>query len=326
MPEVLFDGQSYALDENETVLDGLERNGIGIPNSCRSGVCQSCLMRSVNGDPPADAQKGLKQTLQAQGYFLSCICKPDGDLEISRADDAAQRTSARIVALEPLNDRVMKVTLATDGVLDYFPGQFINFVREPGIVRSYSLASVPGLDDELECHVAIIPGGAMSGWLHREAEPGDALDLMGPLGNCFYMAGNPDQPLFLLGTGTGLAPLYGIARDALNQGHEADVHLFHGALKREDLYLVEELYQLDADHANFHFHACVMNEVSDSRMTQGSIDEVALQEVPDLKGWKVYLCGDPNLIRQVQRKTFMAGASMKDIHADAFLPAGGATS
>lgn len=58
-------------------------------------------------------------------------------------------------------------------------------------------------------------------------------------------------------------------------------------------------------------------------MVSGNIDEIALQEIPDFKGWKVFLCGDPNLIRQVQCKTFMAGASMKDIRADAFSPAGG---
>ena len=140
------------------------------------------------------------------------------------------------------------------------------------------------------------------------------------------MAGNPTQPLFLLGTGTGLAPLCGIARDALSQKHQAPIHLFHGALKQEDLYLVDELYRLDEENENFHYHACVRDDITDTRMKQGSIDEIALKEIPDLKGWKVFLCGDPNLIRQVQRKTFMAGASMKEIHADAFLPAGGGTS
>jgi ferredoxin-NADP reductase len=56
-------------------------------------------------------------------------------------------------------------------------------------------------------------------------------------------------------------------------------------------------------------------------MRCGAVDGIALETCPDLKGWKVFLCGNPELVKQVQRKTFMAGASMKDIHADAFLPA-----
>ena len=203
----------------------------------------------------------------------------------------------------------------------YFPGQFVNFVRADGLVRSFSLASVPALDDHLEFHVALVDGGQMSGWLHHEAEEGTPLALMGPLGNCFYTPGKPEQPLFLLGTGTGLAPLYAILRDALHQGHTGPIHLFHGALAARDLYLSEELRAMSDASENFFYHPCVRDEVGEDCVTQGAVDAVALATVPNLKGWKVFLCGNPDLVKQVQRKTFMAGASMQDIHADAFLPA-----
>ena len=58
----------------------------------------------------------------------------------------------------------------------------------------------------------------MSGWLGTEARPGEAVRLQGPVGECFYVPGQPEQPLLLAGTGTGLAPLYGIVRDALAAG------------------------------------------------------------------------------------------------------------
>ena len=54
----------------------------------------------------------------------------------------------------------------------------------------------------------------MSGWLAgaiRRTAAGAARTG----GRLFYVAGRPAQPLLLIGSGTGLAPFYGIARDAL---------------------------------------------------------------------------------------------------------------
>lgn len=322
MATVKFEAQNLELAEGESVLECLERSGHPIPNSCRSGVCHSCLMRATAGELPPAAQKGLKDSHRVQGYFLSCCCYPDTDLSAARVDADSMRIGARLLHKEALNERVLRVVLEAKEPLDYFPGQFVNFARADGLVRSFSLASVPALDDGLEFHVALVPGGKMSGWLHHEALPGDQLDLMGPLGNCFYVAGNPEQSLLLLGTGTGLAPLYAIARDALHQGHTGAIHLFHGVLVAADRYLVDALTALAHDHANFFYHPCVRDEAG-AEWVQADVDAHALEVIPNLKGWKVYLCGNPALVRQVQRKAFLAGASMQDIYADAFLPAGG---
>lgn len=321
MPTIVFAGAPHGASAGETVLECLERHGHDIPNSCRSGVCHSCMMRTSGGAVPAASQKGLSDVRRAQGYFLSCCCYPEEDMVVTRADDAVERVSASIEALLPLNDRVLRVVLRPSRPLVYYPGQFVNFVRADGLVRSFSLASVPSLEEHLEFHVALVPGGQMSGWLHREAAHGTTLDLTGPLGNCFYVPGKPEQPMLLLGTGTGLAPLYAILRDALNQGHSGPIHLFHGALVARDLYLTEELRTLEATWPNFTYHACVRDEGGENWVRTGAVDTVALESCPNLKGWKVFLCGNPDLVRQVQRKTFMAGASMQDIHADAFLPA-----
>ncbi len=323
MPNIEFEGNVYAAREGETVLSCLERHGHAIPSSCRSGVCHSCIMRKTRGGLPASSQRGLKAAHQAQGFFLACQCVPEEDLSIVRAADATGRAIATLVRTERLNHRVLRVFLAPTSSLDYFPGQFVNLVRPDGLVRSFSLASVPALEGELELHVALVPGGQMSGWLHNAAKPGESMTVQGPLGSCFYTPGSPEQPLLLLGTGTGLAPLWGILRDALNQGHSGPIHLFHGAARADDLYLVDDLRNLERATENFHYHPCTRDEDGGRGFTRGSVDDAALGSFPQLKGWRVFLCGNPDLVRQTQRKAFLAGANMGDIHADAFLPAGG---
>ncbi|MDK2972790.1 MAG: hypothetical protein PWP23_2545, partial [Candidatus Sumerlaeota bacterium] len=90
MPSVRFDDQLISLRENESVLEALTREGIAVPSSCRSGVCQSCLMRADEGSVPAAAQQGLKDSLKSQGYFLSCVCKPSEDLRVRMPDAALE--------------------------------------------------------------------------------------------------------------------------------------------------------------------------------------------------------------------------------------------
>ena len=325
MPNIELEGKTYAVVVGESVLSCLYRNGIVLPASCRSGVCQACIVRAERGSVHDKACGSLKDTQRAQGYFLSCVCYPEEDLGLVRAHVAEREFPATIHSIDARNASILRVRLACEVAPDYFPGQFMNFVRPGGLVRSFSVASVPTLFEHLEFHVALVPNGQMSGWIHHEAKPGDTLRLMGPLGNCFYVGGNPTQSMFLLGTGTGLAPLYGIARDALQQGHTGDIHLFHGSLQREGLYLVEELRALSVQHNNFSYHPCVLNGPADDAVAVGSIDVIAKETIPDLGGWRVFLCGDPNLVKAMQQQCFLAGASLKEIQADAFLPAGGVT-
>lgn len=319
MPDVRFEGLAYACEDSETVLSCLERNGIEVQASCRVGVCQTCIMRSVNGDPPELAQQGLKEILRAQGYFLPCVCVPSSTLEVTRGGLEFLQTVGRIASISRLNETVVKVEVACDDALDYQPGQFLNFLRPDGLVRSYSIASVPKLDMHLAFHVALVPDGRMSGWIHNEASPGDELTLLGPQGECFYVEGQPDQPMFLLGTGTGLAPLYGIVRDAIAKGHSGPIHLFQGSPVRRGLYLVEELRALERQYEQFYYHPCVLEGGGNNGVHVGPIDAYSLERFPDLSGWRVFLSGNPDLVRLMQRKTYLAGANLNEIVADAFV-------
>lgn len=322
MPQVTFEGQVYTLETGETVLAGLERHGVAVPSSCRAGVCQSCMLKAVSGAVPEAAGRGLQPTQRAQGLFLACSCVPADDLAVERPGEAHRAWPVTVASVRQLNPRTVELRLTRPEGFDYRPGQFVNLVRPENIVRSYSLASVPGYDETLHLHVMHLPGGAMSAWACTEAKPGDALEITGPLGNCFYLPGEPGRALLLLGTGTGLAPLYGIARDALAQGHTGPIHLFHGALTDDALYFYDELRALEAAHANFHYRPGALQGGKRAGVATGDIGHLALAACPDLAGHRVYLCGHPELVRTMQRKCFLAGANMADILADAFLPAG----
>jgi CDP-4-dehydro-6-deoxyglucose reductase len=230
-----------------------------------------------------------------------------------------QRVPAHITGLDQLSDTVLRVRLRPSNRLDYRAGQYISLFREDGLARSYSLASLPG-EDDLELHVRLIPGGAMSEWLRDVAAPGAAVWLQGASGNCFYTEGKPEQPLLLAGTGTGLAPLYGIARDALAHGHRGPIWLFHGAVQAAGLYLTRELRQLSERHSHFHYVPTVLGGEAPNGGRRGSIESCVLSAFPNLEGWRGFVCGDPAFVNAFRKKIFLAGVASKEIYADSFLP------
>lgn len=318
MTQVKHEGRWYPLEQDESVLDGLLRQGVNVPHSCKAGACQSCLMRAERGEVPAKAQVGLKETLKAQGYFLACACRPENELEVAGAG-AELRVPARITSLERLSDSVLRVRLRPEQRFEYRAGQYVSLLRADGLARSYSLASLPN-EEELELHVRRVEGGLMSGWLFDEAQLGDVLDLQGPTGECFYVPGRPEQPLLLAGTGTGLAPLYGIVRDALAQGHTGPIWLFHGAVEASGLYLVEELRALQSRYTQLQYRPSVLRGPERVGVGVGALEVLLKEACPRPVGWRAFLCGAPDLVLSLRKKLFLAGLSLKEIHADAFLP------
>jgi ferredoxin-NADP reductase len=247
------------------------------------------------------------------------MCRPESDLQLAVAGEGV-RVGATIRGLSLLSDDVVQVRLCCDEPIQFHAGQYVTLLRENGLARSYSIASLPE-EAEIELHVRRIAGGRMSGWLHDQAAVGDRVSVLGPSGACFYVPGNPDQPLVLVGTGTGLAPLYGILRDALRHGHRGPVHLFHGALHRGGLYLVEELRRLANRYPHVAYTAAILNGEESEGVAVGSIDQIVLSRFPKLSGWRAYVCGDPELVHKLKKKLFLSGVASRDIYADAFVPA-----
>ncbi len=318
MAKITFEGRTVACRPDETVLDALLRNGVELPFSCKKATCLTCLVRVTEGTVPREAQAGLTETLQVQGYTLACQLRPTGSITIERAHTYDLFSPATVESIEPLAQRVVRLRLRTPTPLYYRAGQFVNLRRGDGLIRSYSLASVPRQDPLLELHVRRQDNGAMSSWLTGAAKPGDHVEFQGPNGSCFYVSGRPDQPLLLVGTGTGAAPLIGIARDALADGHTGPIAFYHGTRHPEGLYLREALEALALRHLNFRYIPCVSGPLALRATRAGRAHAVALNDHASLAGVRVFACGQPEMVHTVRRQAYLAGASLADIHGDPF--------
>lgn len=318
MAIITYKGENYTCKEDETVLACLLRHRVFVPNACQSGVCQSCMMKAVKGTPPEVAQTGLKDTLVAQQHFLACICKPQEDLEVSLYDAAKDWMLAEVLEKSLLNESVLRLRLKPQHKIDYQAGQFINVKGQDGeTIRSYSLASLP-TDDYLELHIKRVPDGKVSTYLHDVVGVGDSLSIMGATGDCFYTNRDLEQPLLMIGVGTGLAPLYGVVRDALAQGHTGSIALYHGSLATQGLYYIDELRELSNQYESLSYTPCVLHGDAPEGGEKGDIQQIVKANLPDLKNYRVYVCGDPQIVDAIKKQCFMSGASMSDIYSDPF--------
>jgi ferredoxin-NADP reductase/ferredoxin len=317
-----FEGRDYALEDGESVLDCLLRHGEQVSSLCRSGSCQSCLLQATTGAIPAVAQAGLKDAWKQQGFFLACVCRPREALVVERCDAAATYAS-QIERVAPLAANVLAVRIARPAGFDFRAGPFVQVSRpSDGLMRPYSIASLPS-DDELELHVALLPNGQMSGWL-REAV-GHSVSLRGPFGECFYQEGEPERPLVLAGTGTGLAPLLGVLRSAAQHGHRAEISLFHGSPQLSGIYLRSELEALAESLPNLRLFGSVLSGEESELGAQGRwqlerapLEQVVLTRYPKLSAHRLFLCGQPTLVQSLRKRAYLAGASLGRIHCDAF--------
>jgi len=283
--------RDFAVASTESVLDCLRRNQIPITFGCKQGVCQACMLKLVKGEVSPRSQEPLRDTLRAQGYFLACRCYPAADLTVVLSEEPFQ-TPARIVSQDRLAENVWRVRLRAEHPFPYRAGQSVKVTGADGVARIIALASLPD-DEMLEIHVDA-----------PVAE--SALAVEGPFGDSFYVAEDQQGSLLLAGIGTGLAPLYAIARDALNSGHTGAIWLFH---ETTGMYLTQGLQELAAAHSNFHAVAVL------ERDPQGKLEDAISAQFPDLAGWRAYLASEPARVLSLRRLLFRAGMEMKAIHS-----------
>jgi ferredoxin-NADP reductase len=108
--------------------------------------------------------------------------------------------------------------------------------------RSYSVASPPGCQ-ELALTVELLPGGEVSGFLHEFVEPGDELEIRGPIGGHFAWDG---RPAVGVAGGSGVVPLMSMLRHARSLPTPGLFRLLVSVRTPKELFYADELPSHDA--------------------------------------------------------------------------------
>jgi len=167
----------------------------------------------------------------------------------------ATYTNERVIAVRHWSDKLFSFTTTRNPGLRFENGQFIMLGLEVGekkIVRAYSIASA-NHEEHLEFYSIKVPEGPLTSRLQHIECGAAVLVSSKPTGTLVLRDVRAGKRLFLLATGTGVAPFIGLAKDpelyeqfeqvVLVRGarHVADLAYGDAALTglREDPYLGE---------------------------------------------------------------------------------------
>jgi len=150
---------------------------------------------------------------------------------------------------------------------------------------------------------------------------GDTLPFEGPFGRFTLRPGH--QPILLVATSTGFAPIKSIVEDAFHRGIQRPMRLYWGVRKRSDLYAFDLAQRWQREHQGFTFVPVLSRpEGQDWTGRTGHVDSAMLADFADLSGYEVYVCGSVQLVADAVPAFLAQGLSESACFTDAFTVSG----
>lgn len=321
-------GHQFDNAAHETVLEAALNHGYTLPYSCRDGVCGVCKGSVVAGtvDYGKHGASALTPEEKQAGFALFCCAKPLSDLtiacrEVKGIQDIQVKTMpSRVQVMDKVSDDVMllRLKLPANERLQFMAGQYIDILQKDQKPRSFSIANAPHNDEFIELHIRNIAGGYFTQHVFSDMKVRDILRFKGPLGT-FFLREDSTQPIIMVASGTGFAPVKAMIEHALHIGIQRPIHFYWGGRKLADLYLLDLVRHWEAQGVKF---TPVLSEPQPEDHWQGRtgfVHQAVLDDYADMSGYDVYVCGAPVVVEAAHRDfTTLRGLPSETFYSDAF--------
>lgn len=219
----------------------------------------------------------------------------------------------KVLSVHHWNDTLFSFTTTRDPGFRFKSGHFIMIGLEVDgrpLMRAYSIAS-PHYEETLEFFSIKVQDGPLTSRLQKIQVGDEILMSRKPTGTLILDNLLPGRNLWLLSTGTGLAPFMSIIRDPETYEHFDKVIVTHGVrivseLAYEDLIthqLPENEYYGDAVREKLIYFPTVTREPfrNQGRLTDllqsGELEKKVGLPTVDLENDRFMLCGSPSMLK-----------------------------
>jgi ferredoxin-NADP reductase len=204
---------------------------------------------------------------------------------------------------------------------DFQPGQFVTFdlpihEKPNKRLRSYSISSWPDGTNVFELIIVLNLRGAGTQFLFNEVKVGTELKFRGPQG-VFTLPAALDKDLFLICTGTGIAPFRSMVHHIKNNEivHK-NIYLIFGCRKKEDLLYYQELTNLQNKIKNFQYIPTLSRQQWEGHY--GYVHSIYLELCRHHQDAHFFLCGWKHMIDEAEKRILEMGYDKKLVHSELY--------
>lgn len=237
---------------------------------------------------------------------------------------------ALVRGIKPETAKVKTFTLALPAWKRHRAGQHydIRLTAEDGYQaqRSYSIASSPEREGEVELTVERIDDGEVSSYMHDVLIPGDRVEVRGPIGGYFVWEASMTESLLLIAGGSGVVPLMSMLRHRAAARSKNPTCLVYSSRTFNDIIYYSELEKLRTENGGLQiFHTLTRSQPAGWKGYARRIDQDMLKEVAQPLGnsVQVYICGPTLLVEAVANTLVKIGVNSNQVRTERFGPTGG---
>ena len=265
---------------------------------------------------------------------MSSVIKATPDVTVGRAASTPPRLEWRVATVVSVRDETTRArTLVLD--VPQWPGHRagqhvdVRLVAEDSYQaqRSYSIASPPE-SPVVELTIERLDDGEVSPYLCEVLQPGDGLELRGPIGGYFVWEVTLGGPLLLVAGGSGIVPLmamlrhHAVAEEATRA--RTAVRLLYSARTAEDIIYAGELARLGAAKEVRIEYTLTRTAPPSWTGHRRRIDRALLEQVawPPSDGAQAFVCGPTPLVEHVATLLVELGYDPLRVRTERFGPTG----
>ncbi len=180
--------------------------------------------------------------------------------------------------------------------------------------RSYSIASSPLDEGEIELTIDRLEDGEVSPYFDDVVQEGDRVEVRGPFTSYFVWRG--EQPVLLAGGGSGVVPLMSMLRHRRRTMPDLPMRLVYSVRDADDVIYADEL----GDDAVLTFTRSAPSGWSGHR---GRIDREFIGEAASgLSGGIAFVCGSNGFVEAASMLLMEVGFEAPQIRTERFGPTG----
>jgi ferredoxin-NADP reductase len=223
---------------------------------------------------------------------------------------------ATVSAIKPETPRVKSFRLRLPMWMPHLPGQHydVRLTAPDGYraQRSYSIASSPLDEGEIELTIDRLEDGEVSPYFHDVLVEGDEVEVRGPFTSYFVWRG--ESPVLLVGGGSGVVPLMAMLRHRRRTMPDLPMQLVYSVRQADDVIYADEL----GDDVLLTF---TRDAPADWSGHTGHLDAALISDA-GLHSGTAFVCGSDGFVETATRLILEAGFEPEQVRTERFGPTG----